>query len=140
MYVLHKTKNHGLLIYSSDLRIGEICSLYYEDVNRRNMCLYITYSKSRNDRYAILSHAVLELLTRYWFECVRPKEYLLPKQNGQDRPINTFFLSMHIHTQTYFSIRLHNSFLNDIFKQFFIFHTHPSLLRQNLMLFKTKSN
>ena len=85
------------LMYSSGLRIGEVCRLRYEDVNRKNMRLHITHSKNRNDRYAILSKAALDLLTKYWFECDRPMGYLFPKQCGEDKPIDTFFLSRHIH-------------------------------------------
>ena len=85
------------LMYSSGLRIGEVCRLRYEDVDRKNMRLHITCSKNRNGRYAILSKAALDLLTQYWFECDRPMGYLFPKQRGEDRPIDTFFLSRHIH-------------------------------------------
>lgn len=92
-----KPKTMVTLMYSSGLRIGEVCQLRYEDVDRKNMRLHIIHSKNRNDRYAILSRTALDLLTRYWFECGRPKGFLFPKQNGQDRPIDTFFLSRHIH-------------------------------------------
>lgn len=92
-----KQKTMVTLMYSSGLRIGEVCRLRYEDVDRKNMRLHITHSKNRNDRYAILSKAALDLLTLYWFECGRPKGFLFPKQNGQDRPIDAFFLSRHIH-------------------------------------------
>lgn len=61
------------------------------------MRLHIAHSKSRNDRYAILSNAALDLLTRYWFEHGRPRDFLYPKQRGDDNPIDTFFLSRHIH-------------------------------------------
>lgn len=92
-----KPKTMVTLMYSSGLRIGEVCRLRYEDVDRKNMRLHITQSKSRNDRYAILSKAALDLLTQYWFECDRPMGYLFPKQRGEDRPIDTFFLLRHIH-------------------------------------------
>ena len=92
-----KQKTMVTLLYSSGLRIGDVCRLRYEYVDRKNMRLHITHSKSRNDRYAILSQAALDLLTQYWFECGRPKGFLFPKQNGQDRPIDTFFLSRHVH-------------------------------------------
>lgn len=92
-----KQKTMVTLLYSSGLRIGEVCRLRYEDVDRKNMRLHITHSKSRQDRYAILSQAALDLLTQYWFEYDRPKGFLFPKQNGEDRPIDTFFLSRHIH-------------------------------------------
>ena len=87
-----KPRTMVTLMYSSGLRIGEVCRLRYEDVDRKNMRLHITHSKSRNDRYAILSKAALDLLTQYWFECGRPMGYLFPKQCGEDRPIDTFFL------------------------------------------------
>lgn len=92
-----KQKTMTAVMYSSGLRIGELCRLRYEDVQRKNMRLHITHCKNRNDRYAILSNAALDLLTRYWFEYGRPKGFLFPKQNGEDRPIDTFFLSRHIH-------------------------------------------
>ena len=92
-----KPKTMVTLMYSSGLRIGEVCRLRYEDVDRKNMRLHITHTKSRKDRYAILSKAALDLLTQYWFECDRPMGYLFPKQRGEDRPIDTFFLSRHIH-------------------------------------------
>lgn len=92
-----KQRTMVTLMYSSGLRLGEVCRLRYEDVDRKNMRLHITHSKSRNDRYAILSKAALDLLSQYWFECGRPMGFLFPKQNGEDRPIDTFFLSRHIH-------------------------------------------
>lgn len=92
-----KQKTMVALMYSSGLRIGELCSLRYEDVQRKNLRLHITHGKNRHDRYAILSKAALDLLTQYWFAYGKPTGYLFPKQNGQDRPIDTFFLSRHIH-------------------------------------------
>ncbi len=58
-----KPKAMVTLLYSSGLRIGEVCRLRYEDVSRKNMRLHITHSKSRNDRYAILSKLALDLLS-----------------------------------------------------------------------------
>ena len=92
-----KQKTMVALMYSSGLRVSEVCRLRYEDVDRKNMRLHITHSKSRQDRYAILSKTALDFLTRYWFAYGRPKGFLFPKQNGEDRPIDTFFLSRHIH-------------------------------------------
>ena len=92
-----KQKTMVTLMYSSGLRIGEVCRLRYEDVDRKNMRLHIARCKNRSDRFSILSKAALDLLTRYWFECDRPMGYLFPKQRGEDRPIDTFFLSRHIH-------------------------------------------
>lgn len=92
-----KQKTMVTIMYSSGLRIGEVCRLRYKDVDRKNMRLYISHGKNRSARYAILSKAALDLLTRYWFEYGRPMGYLFPKQHGGDKPIDTFFLSRHIH-------------------------------------------
>ena len=84
-----KQKAMVALMYSSGLRIGEVCSLRYEDVSRSRMRVFV--------RYAILSKAALDILTLYWRSCGRPQGYLFPKQSGKDEPIDTFFLSRHIH-------------------------------------------
>lgn len=67
------------------------------DVDRKNRRLYLPHTKNRSARYALLGEAALDLLTQYWFAYGKPTGYLFPKQNGQDRPIDTFFLSRHIH-------------------------------------------
>ena len=85
------------LMYSSGLRIGEVCHLRYEDISRKNMRIHICHSKSREDRYALLSPAALEILTEYWFQYGRPTGWLFPKQTDPSRPIDTFYLSRHIH-------------------------------------------
>lgn len=92
-----KQRTMVTLMYSSGLRIGEVCHLRYEDISRKDMRIHIRHSKSREDRYAILSPAALELLTEYWFKYDRPKEWLFPKQFDSTRPIDTFYLLRHIH-------------------------------------------
>lgn len=92
-----KQKVMVALLYSSGLRIGEVCCLRYEDIDRKNMRIHIRHSKARQDRYAILSRTALDLLTEYWFAYDKPKGWLFPKQSGRDAPIDTFFLSRHIH-------------------------------------------
>ena len=92
-----KQKAMVALMYSSGLRVGEVCSLRYDDISRSRMRIHIAHGKNRSDRYAILSNAALDILTRYWFAYGKPRGYLFPKQRGQDMPIDTFFLSRHIH-------------------------------------------
>jgi len=92
-----KVKAMVSLMYSSGLRIGEVCTLRYEDISRKNMCIHITHGKNRSDRYAVLSKNALDILTQYWFAYDRPKGWLFPKQTDSSRPIDTFFLSRHIH-------------------------------------------
>lgn len=92
-----KTKAMTAVMYSAGLRIGEVCHLRYEDIQRKNMRIHITHGKNRSDRYAVLSKEALDILTQYWFECGRPTGWLFPKQRDPSRPIDTFFLSHHIH-------------------------------------------
>lgn len=92
-----KQKAMIALMYSSGLRISELCHLRYEDIDRRRMRVHVSRSKSRSDRYAQLSSYALDILTAYWFEYDRPMGWLFPKQTDPDRPIDTFFLSRHIH-------------------------------------------
>lgn len=92
-----KQKTMVALMYSSGLRIGEVCHLRYEDIDRKKLRIHICHSKARQDRYAILSKMALDMLTQYWFSYGRPKNWPFPKQNGTDAPIDTFYLSRHIH-------------------------------------------
>lgn len=78
-----KHKAITALLYSSGIRVSELRYLRYEDISRKNMQLYIRKTKSRTDRYAILSKKALDILTEYWFWADRPKELLFPGRNPQ---------------------------------------------------------
>lgn len=92
-----KQKAMVALMYSSGLRIGEVCHLRYEDIQRQNMRIHIRHGKNRSDRYAILSKRALDILTAYWFAFGKPVGWLFPKQYDSSKPIDTFYLSRHIH-------------------------------------------
>lgn len=94
-----KQKTMLAVMYSSGLRVGEVCALRYEDIDRPNMRIHIQHTKARCDRYAMLSTVALDLLTQYWYQYDRPRGWLFPKQTKKDssRPIDTFYLSRHIH-------------------------------------------
>lgn len=92
-----KQKTMVVLMYSSGLRIGEVCHLRYDDIDGKKMRIHICHSKSRQDRYAILSKRALGLLRQYWFAYGKPRNWLFPQQSGKDKPIDTFYLSRHIH-------------------------------------------
>ncbi len=91
-----KAKTMLAVLYSSGLRVGELCRLRCEDIDRKQMRIHITHSKSRQDRYAILSKHALDLLTRYWHVCGKPREFLFPSQRNQNLPIAPSFLAKHI--------------------------------------------
>lgn len=92
-----KQKAMVALMYSSGLRVSEVCHLRYEDIERKNRRIFIHHAKNRSSRYAILSKNALDILTAYWFAFGRPKGWLFPQQNRDDKPIDTFFISRHIH-------------------------------------------
>ncbi len=50
-----KQKAMVALMYSSGLRIGEVCHLRYGDINRTTMKVHILYSQNRMERFAPLS-------------------------------------------------------------------------------------
>ncbi len=77
------------LLYSAGLRLGEVCTLRYEDVERKHMRIHIRHSKNRFDRYAILSKQALDILTDYWFSCGRPMGWLFPSPTQPDSHYNT---------------------------------------------------
>ena len=55
-----KPKAMVALMYSSGFRIGEVCNLRYEYIQRKNMRIHITHGKNRSDRYTILSGMLLK--------------------------------------------------------------------------------
>ena len=93
-----KVKSMVALMYSAGLRIGEVSRLKCSDIDKLNMRIHISHTKNRSDRYAKLSPKVLPLLESYWYSCGKPRNYLFPKQSGIDKPIDTFYLSRHIHS------------------------------------------
>lgn len=94
-----KQKAMVALMYASGLRVGEVCHLRYEDISRSHMRIHIKYAKNRTDRYAILSKNALDILTDYWLAFGKPRGWLFPQQRNPLAPIDTFYISRHIHAQ-----------------------------------------
>ena len=65
-------------MYSSGLRVSEVVHLHYDDISRTNRTIHVRESRSRRDRYTILSDRNLDLLTEYWFKCGKPRDILFP--------------------------------------------------------------
>lgn len=84
------------LMYSSGLRVGEVCALRYEDISRSSMRIHICHSKARSDRYALLSSRALDILTDYWFVYGRPRGWLFPNRIHPDRHIVSFTVNQFI--------------------------------------------
>ena len=80
------------LLYSSGIRVSELRYIRYDDVSRDNMQIHISKTKSRTDRYVILSKKMLILLTDYWFSCGKPKGFLFPGTK-LDNPISAYVVT-----------------------------------------------
>jgi site-specific recombinase XerD len=78
-------KHKALLstIYSGGLRISEACRLKVQDIDSKNMQLFIREAKGNKDRYTILSQNNLLLLREYWTQCGRPNDWLFPGQKPE---------------------------------------------------------
>jgi len=83
------------LMYGSGLRISEARKIKYDDISRINSQIYISKSKSRSDRFAILPQMTLDILTEYWRSYGRPKGFLFLNRNGVI-PISTQTITVHL--------------------------------------------
>lgn len=84
------------LMYSSGLRVGEVCQLKYSDIQRSSMRVHVAKTKNRSDRYAILSQKALNLLTEYWYAYDRPTDWLFPAKQDPTRPCKTAVLGKQV--------------------------------------------
>ena len=91
-----KQKAMVTLMYSSGLRVGEVCRLKYSDIQRSSMRIHVAQTKNRSDRYALLSQKALDLLTRYWFEYDRPTDWLFPAKQDPSKHCKTGVLQRQV--------------------------------------------
>lgn len=84
----YKHKAIVATMYSSGVRVSEVCHLRYEDIRRTQEMIYVSKTKNRWDRYTILSGKNLEILTKYWYRFNRPRGWLFPGTAG-DKPLTT---------------------------------------------------
>lgn len=91
-----KQKAMVSLMYSSGLRIGEVCRLKYGDIQRSSMRIHVSKTKNRSDRYTFLSQRALDILTEYWYEYGRPMDWLFPAKQNPLRPCKTAVLNRQV--------------------------------------------
>ena len=78
-----KHKAEIALLYSSGIRVSELCRLHCGDIKKTKNCIYISRSKNRSDRYAILSGKAYLLLVDYIrkaYKGAKPGDWLFPGQ------------------------------------------------------------
>ena len=91
-----KQKAMVSLMYSSGLRIGEVCRLKYGDIQRSSMRIHVSKTKNRSDRYTLLSQRALDILTEYWYEYDRPMDWLFSAKLDPLRPCKTAVLNRQV--------------------------------------------
>lgn len=64
-----------MLLYSSGLRLAEICALKIADIDSKNMRIKVVQGKGAKDRFTLLSQQVLLELRAYYI-IYRPQVYL----------------------------------------------------------------
>ncbi len=61
-----KHKAMFALAYGSGLRVSEICALRVQDIDSKEMRVFVRSGKRNKDRYTLLSRYTLEVLRDYW--------------------------------------------------------------------------
>ena len=72
----YKFKTIFMLVYGSGLRVGEVVNLREEDIDSKNMRIFVREGKGNKERYTILPEKNLEMLRIYW------KKYRQHKRRG----------------------------------------------------------
>lgn len=78
-----KHKAEIALLYSSGIRVSELCRLRCGDIYKSKGCIFIRRSKNRSERYAVLSQRVLGILCEYIRSCypqALKDDFLFPGQ------------------------------------------------------------
>lgn len=94
----YKHKAMTATMYSSGLRVSEVCRLRYEDISRARKTIHVPVSKNRQDRCTILSDYNLEILTEYWYRYHRPRGWLFPS-TVRDAPLTTTSVEQFVRKQ-----------------------------------------
>jgi len=68
-----------MTIYAAGLRLSEVIKLTLDDIDSKNMQIYIRAGKCKKDRYTILSKYNLDILREYWIR-YKPKHFLFEGQ------------------------------------------------------------
>lgn len=80
-----KHKAEIALLYSSGIRVSELCRLSCGDIHRSKNYIYISRSKNRSDRFAVLSDRAYALLVSYVrssYNNAKREDWLFPGRNG----------------------------------------------------------
>lgn len=86
-----ETRNKAIiaLLYSSGLRVGELCRLAPNDIYMSTMQVHVRHGKNHCDRWTILSQTALDLLIQYWHEYPMKRDYLFVSLKSPYSQLNT---------------------------------------------------
>lgn len=80
-----KHKAEIALLYSSGIRVSELCRLHCGDIRKSEGRIFISRSKNRSERYAVLSEKALIILINYIYydyKDAKPDDWLFPGQSS----------------------------------------------------------
>ena len=80
------------LLYSSGLRVSELCNLKWSDFSKEKMQVRIRKSKNRYEGITQLSQITLELLVDYWRNFGRPKDWVFPHPYKPNEHITSYYV------------------------------------------------
>ena len=80
----YEYKTIFMLIYGTGLRISEATNLRIEDVDSKNMRLFVRNGKGERERYTVLPKASLEMLRKYYkmYNPKHPEGYMFLNEYG----------------------------------------------------------
>ena len=77
------------LCYGSGLRISEALNIQIEDIDSKEMRIFVRDGKGEKSRYSILSGYSLITLRNYYKQHRPESSYLFPQYHNPDRPMNS---------------------------------------------------
>ena len=92
----YEYKTIFMLIYGTGLRISEAVNLKVEDIDSKNMRLFVRNGKGERERYTVLPKASLEMLRRYYkmYKPNHPEGYMFLNEDGnplKEERLRVFF-------------------------------------------------
>lgn len=81
----YKYKTIFMLIYGSGLRISEATNIRVEDIDSKNMRIFVRDGKGNKERYTVLPETSLEMLREYYkkYRPVHPEGYMFYNELGE---------------------------------------------------------
>jgi integrase/recombinase XerD len=88
-------------VYGAGLRISEIARLRVQDIDSKQMRIFVHHGKGGKDRYTLLSQRNLEILREYWkqYRPNHPEGYLFYPRTQKNRVLATRSIQEAFHRQ-----------------------------------------